>query len=70
PYRDIDEAVRLANASTNGLGGSVWGGDGIDADTTGLELDDLLAEVARGEPEAITWRGTQADEAAERWSQR
>jgi acyl-CoA reductase-like NAD-dependent aldehyde dehydrogenase len=26
-YRDVDEAVRLANASTNGLGGSVWSGD-------------------------------------------
>ena len=26
-YRDVDEAVRLANASTNGLGGSVWSDD-------------------------------------------
>lgn len=26
-YRDVDAAVRLANASTNGLGGSVWSGD-------------------------------------------
>ena len=26
-YRDVDEALRLANASTNGLGGSVWSGD-------------------------------------------
>ncbi|MCK6408030.1 aldehyde dehydrogenase family protein [Thauera sp.] len=26
-YRDVDEAVRLANASTNGLGGSVWARD-------------------------------------------
>ncbi len=26
-YRDVDTALRLANASTNGLGGSVWSGD-------------------------------------------
>jgi acyl-CoA reductase-like NAD-dependent aldehyde dehydrogenase len=39
PYRDLDDAVRRANDSKFGLGGSVWGADVARAEQTALLLD-------------------------------
>lgn len=38
-YRDIDEAIRLANDSPNGLGGSVWSRDPVLASQLALRLE-------------------------------
>ena len=38
-YRDVDEAVERANATTFGLSGSVWSGDGDRADAVAARLE-------------------------------
>ena len=38
-YKDLDEAVRLANDNPNGLGGSVWAKDTAKAAAIGLRLE-------------------------------
>lgn len=39
PYRDLDEAIAQVNATTYGLGGSVWGSDPNRADLVARRLD-------------------------------
>ena len=38
-YRDIEDAIRRANASDNGLGGSVWGRDLVEARRVASKLE-------------------------------
>lgn len=39
PYTDLDEAITLANATTHGLGASVWGKDVSKAEEVGRQLE-------------------------------
>lgn len=38
-YHSIEEAIKLANDSPNGLGGSVWGEDAAEAERVGRQLE-------------------------------
>ena len=38
-YKDVDEAIRLANDNPNGLGGSVWSSDTAKATQLALRLE-------------------------------
>jgi aldehyde dehydrogenase (NAD+)/betaine-aldehyde dehydrogenase len=49
PYRDEDDAVRIANGTRYGLHGAVWSGDGESAQRVARRLRTGLVDINGGE---------------------